>query len=167
VSAPIMREAMRISVVGTSGSGKSTLARKIAGALDIPFIELDAINWQPGWRDLNTHDPGEFRRRVEVATQAQSWVVDGNYGTAVGAIIRARATHLVWLDYDRRIVMARVIRRSFTRAFTVASFGRERAIASVGKTGFGRAIPSDGRGAHGKVGGFSMRRCSAMVRYRI
>jgi adenylate kinase family enzyme len=112
---------MRISVVGTSGSGKTTLARKIAAALDIPFIELDAINWQPGWRDLNTHDPDEFRRRVDEATRIPDWVVDGNYGSVVGKIIRERATHLVWIDYDRHIVMARVLRRSFARAFT----GRE------------------------------------------
>ena len=42
---------MRFAVVGTSGSGKSTLAERIAKALDIPFIELDAINWQAGWQE--------------------------------------------------------------------------------------------------------------------
>ena len=28
-----------------------------------------------------------------------------------------RATHLVWLDYERAVIMARVISRSFGRAF--------------------------------------------------
>jgi adenylate kinase family enzyme len=112
---------MRISVVGTSGSGKTTIARAIASALDISFIELDAINWQPGWKDLNTHDPEEFRQRVELATRSAEWVIDGNYGSAVGAIVRDRATHLVWLDYNRRTIMTRVIRRSFIRALS----GRE------------------------------------------
>jgi len=37
---------MRIAVVGTSGSGKTTLARRLAAGLDLPFVELDAINWQ-------------------------------------------------------------------------------------------------------------------------
>ena len=41
---------MRIVVVGTSGAGKTTLARRIAALLMLPHIELDAINWQPGWR---------------------------------------------------------------------------------------------------------------------
>ena len=43
---------MRIVVIGASGAGKTTLARWIAGQLGLPHIELDAINWQPGWRDL-------------------------------------------------------------------------------------------------------------------
>jgi hypothetical protein len=48
---------MRIVVVGTSGAGKTTLARKIAALLELLHIELDAINWQSGWRDL-TPDGG-------------------------------------------------------------------------------------------------------------
>ena len=38
---------MRIVVIGTPGAGKTTLARRIAGQLELPHIELDAINWQP------------------------------------------------------------------------------------------------------------------------
>jgi adenylate kinase family enzyme len=107
---------MRIAVVGTSGSGKSTLARKLAAALAVPCIELDAINWQAGWRDLNTHDPQEFLRRVAAAIAAQAWVSDGNYGGVIGPSILARATHLVWLDYERPVIMRRVIWRSLVRA---------------------------------------------------
>ena len=43
---------MRIVVVGTSGAGKTTLARGIGVPLELPHIELDAINWQSGWCDL-------------------------------------------------------------------------------------------------------------------
>ena len=107
---------MRIAVVGTSGSGKSTLARQIAEALSIPYIELDAINWQPGWRALNADDPAELRRRVDQATDGSAWVLDGNYGSSLGTLVPSKASHLVWLDYDRTIIMTRVIRRSFQRA---------------------------------------------------
>jgi adenylate kinase family enzyme len=48
---------MRIVVVGTTGAGKTTLARGIAALLELPHIELDAINWQSGWRDLTRQDP--------------------------------------------------------------------------------------------------------------
>ena len=105
----------RIIVIGTSGAGKTTLARKIAGSLELQHIELDAINWQPGWRDLDRHDQPEFVRRVAQAIQAERWVADGNYAS-VRDILWRRATHLVWLDYDRPVIMARVIARSVYRA---------------------------------------------------
>lgn len=107
---------MRIAVVGTSGSGKTTLARRLSAALAIPHVDIDGINWQAGWRDLNTHDPDEFRRRVAQALAVDGWVTDGNYGKVAGPVILGRATHLVWLDYSRAVVMRRVIRRSFWRA---------------------------------------------------
>ncbi|SDR54497.1 Adenylate kinase [Rhizobiales bacterium GAS191] len=106
---------MRIVVVGTCGAGKTTLARRIAEQLKLPHIELDAINWQSGWRDLTRHDREEFVRRVTEAIQAEAWVVDGNYGPVRDKVWQ-RATHLVWLDYQRWVIMARVIRRSFFRA---------------------------------------------------
>ena len=108
---------MRVSVLGTSGCGKSTFARRLAAAIGAPHIELDAINWQAGWRDLNTHDPQEFARRVTDAVAAETWVSDGNY-SLVRDIVMARATQLVWLDYSRGVIMARVLRRSFLRALT-------------------------------------------------
>ena len=119
---------VRIVVVGTSGAGKITLARTIAARLALPHIELDAINWQAGWRDLTRHDPAEFVRRVTEAIQADRWVVDGNYGP-VRDIVWTRATHLVWLDYPRPVIMARVIRRSLLSAHRVV--GRQsRAMAA-------------------------------------
>ena len=109
---------MRVAIVGTSGSGKTTLAKRLASALSLSYVSLDAINWQAGWRDLNTHDPPEFKRRVGEALAVERWVTDGNYGSAVGPIILGRATHLVWLDYSRSVVMRRVIWRSLVRAMT-------------------------------------------------
>jgi adenylate kinase family enzyme len=106
---------MRIVVVGTSGSGKTTMAARLSQALALPFVELDAINWQPGWRDLATHDPDEFLRRTDEATAAPAWVADGNY-RLVRPLVWSRATHLVWLDYDRGVIMRRVIARSLMRA---------------------------------------------------
>ena len=106
---------MRIVVVGTSGSGKTTLAKALAAQLGLSYIELDAVNWQPGWRDLSRNDPDEFVRRVTLAVAVDTWVVDGNYGLVRESVWR-RATHLVWLDYDRAVVMYRVIRRSLVRA---------------------------------------------------
>jgi len=106
---------LRIAVVGTSGSGKTTLAKAVAAQLALPYIELDAVNWQAGWRDLVRTDPDEFVRRVTLAVAADTWVVDGNYGLVRDFVWR-RATHLIWLDYERPVIMYRVIRRSLARA---------------------------------------------------
>jgi adenylate kinase family enzyme len=108
---------VRVSVIGTSGSGKTTFAAELARASGARHVDLDAINWQPGWQDLNVHDPDEFRRRVADAVAAETWVSCGNY-SKVRPLVLARATHLVWLDYAKPIVMGRVLRRSFSRAWT-------------------------------------------------
>jgi adenylate kinase family enzyme len=102
---------MRMVVIGCSGAGKTTLARAIAERLSVPHVEHDAIKWQPGWRDLERHDPDEFRRRLTAAIQVDAWVLDDGAGIAY-----RRATHLVWLDYSRRVVMTRIIWRSVSRA---------------------------------------------------
>ena len=111
---------MRVAVVGSSGAGKSTFAARLAARLGAPHLELDAVNWQAGWVDLNSHDPLEFARRVTEATEVETWVSDGNYREVMPIII-ARATHVVWLDYSRPVVMRRVIRRSLVRSWS----GRE------------------------------------------
>ena len=106
---------MRVAVMGSSGSGKTTFARKLAEALEVAHLELDAINWRPDWVDLGKTDPAQFVREVEAAVAADGWVTDGNY-SAVRATILRRATHLIWLDYERSVIMPRVIGRSFQRA---------------------------------------------------
>jgi adenylate kinase family enzyme len=106
---------MRIMVVGTSGAGKTTMARAIATALELPCIELDRLNWTPNWQALSQTDPNEFVRRVSEAITANAWVSDGHYGL-VRDLLWRRATHLIWLDYGRGLIMFRVIRRSIARA---------------------------------------------------
>jgi adenylate kinase family enzyme len=106
---------MRVVVVGTSGAGKTTMAKSIASALDLPCIELDSLNWAPSWQDLSKTNPDEFTQKVRDAISAAAWVSDGNYAVVRDMVWR-RATHLVWLDYSRGVVMYRVIKRSIARA---------------------------------------------------
>ncbi len=102
----------RISVVGTSGSGKTTVGRAIACRLGIPFIELDALAWLPGW----TNRPlAELRELVEERTRGPSWVVDGNY-SKVRDLVWGRADTVVWLDYPFRRVFGQLLHRTVRRA---------------------------------------------------
>ncbi|MGH6987240.1 MAG: AAA family ATPase [Caulobacteraceae bacterium] len=106
---------LRICIVGTSGSGKTTLARRLAARLHSRAIELDAINWRPGWRELWREESEEFKAKVAEAAAAEAWVADGNYRLALPILFR-RATDAIWLDYPRSLVMRRVIGRSVARA---------------------------------------------------
>ncbi|WP_376099600.1 adenylate kinase [Roseomonas sp. CCTCC AB2023176] len=106
---------MRVLVVGISGAGKSVLAERIAAAHGLPRIELDAYFWGPDWTPFGRD---AMRASVGAAIAAPGWVADGYYVSQVGDLLWPRATHLVWLDYPRRIIMARVIRRSLLRAAT-------------------------------------------------
>lgn len=106
---------MRVVVVGSSGSGKSTFARGLSKACDLTRVELDALNWGPGWTDRRAQGGGAFERLLEAAIAGDRWVTDGNYREAM-VLTLPRATHVVWLDYPRPVVMRRVIWRSLVRA---------------------------------------------------
>ncbi|THD77373.1 MAG: AAA family ATPase [Phenylobacterium sp.] len=106
---------MRLVVVGCSGSGKTTMARALARALDLPHVELDALNWEPGWRALTEEDPAAFFARVAAAAEGERWVMDGNY-TKTRDAHWSRATAIIWMDTPRGRVMRQVVWRSLTRA---------------------------------------------------
>ena len=42
----------KIAIIGCSGSGKSTLAAALSEALNLPWLELDALNHQAAWRSM-------------------------------------------------------------------------------------------------------------------
>lgn len=101
----------RIAVVGTTGSGKTTLARQLAQRLDLPHVELDALNWGPDW----TSTPGDvLRERTTRALSGDAWVIDGNY-SRVRDIIWSRADTVVWLDYSLPVVLWRLAQRTLRR----------------------------------------------------
>lgn len=105
---------LRVVVLGTSGAGKSTFARRLAELGACRHIELDALHWSPGWVEV----PNDaFRAAVARALDAEAWVVDGNY-PAARDLVWPSATHLVWLDYPRWLVMWRVTSRTLRRWVT-------------------------------------------------
>ncbi|MDQ2140317.1 toxin [Alcaligenaceae bacterium B3P038] len=54
---------------------------------------------------------------MRAATSDDRWVADGNY-SAVRDALWPRATHVVWLNYSRRVVFMRVLRRTLHRGLT-------------------------------------------------
>ena len=104
----------RIAIVGTTGSGKTTLARQIAERLGCHCCELDAINWQPNWTEL---EADRLVERVGNVVHTDRWIIEGNYAS-VRPLIWERADTLVWLDYPFPIVFARLLKRTIRRNVT-------------------------------------------------
>jgi len=104
----------RIVVVGTTSSGKSTLAKRLADKLCADFIELDALHWEPNWKEANLE---VFRDRVQTAISSQVWVVAGNYHV-VCDLIWPRAEAVIWLDYSFPVVFWRLLTRTIRRGIT-------------------------------------------------
>ncbi len=106
----------RIVVIGNSSSGKTTVSRELAARLDLPLLELDGVFHQPDWTEL---PDDQFRSRVDEFTNADRWVVDGNYTShGMRDVLWPKANTIVWLDIPKRTVMRRVVLRTIRRATT-------------------------------------------------
>jgi adenylate kinase family enzyme len=87
------------------------MAGALARTMGVACLELDGLYQQPNWTPL---DVEEFRVRVAAFVEQPCWVVDGNY-SHVRDILWPLATTIVVIDLPKRIVMARVIRRTLLR----------------------------------------------------
>ena len=104
----------RVVVIGTTGSGKSRLADRLGERAGLRVIELDALNWGPGWQPA----PLELlRHRVERETRDGDWIVVGNYDSVRDLTWRAADT-LVWLDLPFPLVIWRLFWRTLRRSVT-------------------------------------------------
>jgi adenylate kinase family enzyme len=104
----------RVIVVGTTASGKSTLAETLANRLDLDFVELDALYWQPNW--VGTPDE-EFIPKVDAATRGERWVVAGTYSRTIPTTWR-RAEIIIWLDYSLPLIFWQLVKRTVRRNLT-------------------------------------------------
>ncbi len=102
----------RIIVIGSSSAGKSTLVLRLAEHLGVPFIELDALHWEPGWVEAQRDT---FQERVRLAIEPTSWVMAGNYTEKQQQISWPAADTIIWLDLGLVTVLRRGIRRSWLR----------------------------------------------------
>ncbi len=107
-----VRRVQRVLVAGISGSGKTTLARELAARARLPFHEMDALYHGPGWVPR-----ASFEADVAAIAAEPSWVFDSHGYSQVRDLVWGRADTVVWLSYSRAVVMSRVLRRSFDRAW--------------------------------------------------
>ncbi|MEV0096475.1 AAA family ATPase [Streptomyces sp. NPDC050738] len=106
------RAAPRVLVVGSTGAGKSTMARAIARRLGLEFHEMDALHFiGPGWQE----NPNLTRQVARILEGPGGWVFDSLGHPDVRDLLWEHADTVVWLDYPRRVVLWRVLRRSVRR----------------------------------------------------
>lgn len=111
-----MQLGQRVLVWGISCSGKSTLASELAEHFGYSFVELDALNWMPGWVGLHETDPERFAQRMRAATQGERWVVAGSYTAHSRPVFWSRLDTVIWLDLPRPLLILRCLVRCWQRS---------------------------------------------------
>ena len=99
----------KVLLIGSGGSGKSTLAKELAARTGLPVVHLDAIFWQPGWREMPRP---EWIATVRRLIQEPAWIMDGNYGGTLDLRLAACDTVLL-LDLPPWVCLWRVLKRRF------------------------------------------------------
>jgi len=85
----------RILIIGNAGGGKSVLARKLAKKRGLPYREIDAITWKPGWE---AYSQAEYEAAHAKLIAEESWVIDGLGWTETLPERFARATEIILID---------------------------------------------------------------------
>jgi adenylate kinase family enzyme len=102
----------RIVFQGISGSGKTTLARRVAAALDVPFVETDALVHGPGWSETGD---AELRELLRPTVEGDGWVIDSDYRRKLGTYVLEHADTVVWLDLPLHTCLRRLWGRTIPR----------------------------------------------------
>ncbi len=85
----------RILIIGNAGGGKSVLARNLAAKRGLPYREIDAITWKPGWE---AYSQAEYEAAHAKLIAEEDWVLDGLGWTETLAERFARATEIILID---------------------------------------------------------------------
>jgi adenylate kinase family enzyme len=109
----------RVAVMGGSCVGKTTVSRRLAAALGVPHVELDALHHDPGWQEAPA-DVFQARVRAAFDAAADGWVADGNYRAKLGSLVLERADTVVILELPFQVAFARALRRTIGRTITRA-----------------------------------------------
>ena len=102
-----------MSAEGVFGAGgKSTLAGAIARKHGLELIELDWIQWMPGWQPRSDEEVERIATE-RMDSSPQGWVTDHNF-----MFILQHAESVIILELPFRTIFWRRLKRSVRRAWT-------------------------------------------------
>ncbi|MDA1257995.1 MAG: hypothetical protein O3C10_09175 [Chloroflexi bacterium] len=107
---------LRSTVAAFGAGGKSTLARAIAHKHGLAQIELDEIQWTPGWR-MRPDEEIKDIVTVEMNAGHDGWVTD-HQTRCVLPMILERAESVIVLELPFRVLLWRRLKRTVRRAMT-------------------------------------------------
>jgi len=102
----------RILIYGVTGSGKTTMAKHLSKQLDLPYIDVDSLTWEPNWVEV----PLDIQeQRIRDICARDGWILDSAYGKWVNLPLD-RVELVIGLDYSRMRVFSQLLRRTLRRA---------------------------------------------------
>jgi len=106
------KKAQRIYIIGNSASGKTSLAKRLSKILRIKSYDLDDFYWQKKF--TKKRKPEEVEKLVKKITRGKAWIIEGVYSSCVTCSLE-KADLLIWLDYPRRIIIWRLLKRQIKK----------------------------------------------------
>jgi len=100
---PDARALDRVVLLGGVGAGKTTFSARLAACLAVRHIERDDLGFPIGSQD--------YLDRTTTEVAADSWVFDGPPYFAE-TLVYPRATTIIALDFERAVVLRRVLART-------------------------------------------------------
>jgi adenylate kinase family enzyme len=103
-------QARRVLVIGCPGAGKSCFSVRLAEITGLPLIHLDSLYHRDTWSADPACKKTQWREKVAELVGGERWIIDGNYKGSFDIRMPAADT-IVFMDYPRRLCLARAFRR--------------------------------------------------------
>ena len=121
---------MKIRIIGCSGSGKTYFAKKLSKKYNIPYFDLDDIQWDNTRDSYGVKMPVEKRNKMlSNILQQPCWIIEGVYYAWVQQSFE-EADMIYVLDMPKWLYKSRIIKRFIRRKFGIEK-GKQESFKSL------------------------------------